>query len=326
VVLDLLHNFTSRRLGTPSDALNAVLGILSKSQMSATLITHVWGVPALPALPQGKRKKQANPLSQQWATWSTAMGFVAGLSWEIPWQKSFATRQQDFPSWSWAGWSCRKEDGWNCEKEWGKHSSDWEFRKVDFDVKVDVELQNGSVIDIDEMCSKSSNEAPPNYLSKAIHITGRTVRIAMSRTNGRRILGSIEQEDGPPVEFLLLPDDIHAANPEDCIGILLYEDLSGEVDGPQLLMTGMVGGRRERIGTYRIDVRKVIQEFKVSIDNSTLAGSPGEDKPMASNDAEENTVPYDSDVEASPLPGSDLYFSLETEIQFLWKRRCIRIE
>lgn len=85
-----VKEYTKRELSYPSDALNAVIGILNAFAKIKTPILHLWGVPI-----------------RGYLTFYSTEALYEGLTW---WSKG-ATRRVGFPSWSWVGWET-KSMGW----------------------------------------------------------------------------------------------------------------------------------------------------------------------------------------------------------------------
>ncbi|KAL9106456.1 MAG: hypothetical protein Q9227_008544 [Pyrenula ochraceoflavens] len=99
-ILQNISEYSNRNLTNHSDALNAMLGVLRRFEEGKSHTRHFWGVPILPAMircPQNGRPQHIQR--------SITDGFVAGLCWKHETGKE-GQRREDFPSWSWTGWTC----------------------------------------------------------------------------------------------------------------------------------------------------------------------------------------------------------------------------
>lgn len=78
------------------DALNAVLGVLHAFRRAGVLANHISGIPSLPLL-RRRQPQLAKPVES----------LAAGLSWvaDSRNENPYLKQRENFPSWSWAGWS-----------------------------------------------------------------------------------------------------------------------------------------------------------------------------------------------------------------------------
>jgi hypothetical protein len=250
-ILVLIHEYTKKEFTNPMDILNAFLGILHRFEIGSFPVFHHWGIPLLPA------RRSSSKSSVAPSTWSPAIGFVTGLSWTA----SKISRRPDFPSWSWTGWVGRC--GWDTEEH------KWMLRKFDPAVKVGIELSDGSIMDIGELEDYKSKMPQPLQLSRAIHFEGWTTAVKVRarprshELSWRRLelscTGSIPIANGQVLDFYFRLDDQQQVLPEECIGLLLYEnrdsiEIFDRITGPQLLILGKIGGRLERVGMAEIDI------------------------------------------------------------------------
>lgn len=252
-ILFLIHDYTKKELTNPKDILNAFLGILHRFEIGAPAVSHHWGVPILPPARRIASRSKLDVILQPW---SPAIGFITGLSWTAP----QISRRHDFPSWSWIGWV--GQCGWDTEE------STWTLQKFDPALKVELELLDGSIIDIGELESYRSKTPQLLQLSRAIQVTGWTTTIKVKVRRHSHALnfsrsefpyaGSIHIAGGQVLDFYFRPDDRQQVPPEACIGLLLYQNRNSikpfsRITRHQLLILGEIGGRLERIGAAKID-------------------------------------------------------------------------
>lgn len=141
-LFDLLAAYSMRTLSLPSDALNAMLGILQLlAEKETRPIYHVCGVPIL---------RLEGPSPRVVKHWSPLDGFINGLCWRL--QKP-AHRRLGFPSWSWTGWDGVVR-GMHRRKDWSdvvdRHMNHWTpINRVDglsTDISIRTRGQNGGLV------------------------------------------------------------------------------------------------------------------------------------------------------------------------------------
>jgi hypothetical protein len=95
-VVQRIGEYSQKDLSFEHDALNAVLGVLHAFKRAGVLAHHISGIPSVPLWPM-RQPQPANPVES----------LVPGLSWvaESRNENIYLKRRDNFPSWSWAGWS-----------------------------------------------------------------------------------------------------------------------------------------------------------------------------------------------------------------------------
>lgn len=116
-ITSILSNYAKRSLTFPSDALNAVAGVLQAFQdLENPLLSH-WGIPIFPRVGRPVWKTNNRLTSLECKRNTTSEGFLLGLCWQLGglhWKHTspaniHISRRLNYPSWSWAGWSDHSE-------------------------------------------------------------------------------------------------------------------------------------------------------------------------------------------------------------------------
>jgi hypothetical protein len=141
-----IREYNKRSLSYPSDAFNAILGILSAFETKQDPIFHLWGIP----IRKGMYFQRHNPPELAWV-----YALCQGLRW---YTSMSAKRRNGFPSFSWVGWeigrarlsmssspTIRISRSWTCTNQ---------FKIIP--VSIELELKDGALVTWDSL--RNSNQ------------------------------------------------------------------------------------------------------------------------------------------------------------------------
>ena len=208
-ILHLIRECSRRNLSFGSDAIRAVLGVLSSraatplsqipDSLSSGEFVHYWGLPSTIAPYTGISERIAEDLNS-FAFLDLKRQWYGALALGCPWKGNDGTRRKEFPTWSWAGWDAAVT--WMPTSSWEKRR----FTERDLPTLVCIQKVDGEYEQLGEDFMRSL--IPSQSDCGALY----THRISMGVTlielklsySGRRYRFSLEI---PTTEVGPMPDD-----------------------------------------------------------------------------------------------------------------------
>jgi hypothetical protein len=165
-VFDCIRAYSARKLSYDSEILNGVLGVFKYLGRLPQFGYHIWGIPVTKCL--GKAKANGDSSALNIDIWINA--FPVGLSREA---SRSCERRLGFPTWSWTGWkfspgSSRYEASFFFRYSIGDIVE--KMAKDKSDIKIWVELRDGTIMDLTEYQLSGKAEESPSQLSPYLHI------------------------------------------------------------------------------------------------------------------------------------------------------------
>jgi hypothetical protein len=265
-VYECIQEYSRRTLSFPSDAMNALSGILTYYGRERG-IHHLWGVPY----------SDRTPASIDEPPRKRVVTFEESLRW---YAKSDHVRRDGFPSWSWVGWFD--------EVNWQSWRSDLKPPSAPFEqgpMSVEVELTSGRLLSWAEYQARwaelndSSRSDTAEQLTRFIHVGAFVSRITTMTLTGEHVqesvwntLGLETTDDTIPLPLELFSTPLQNANVisgptvthDDTLLALhfqCWEDAGKERSGSVLLIREK-GDHWERVALLDDDERLLTQVKK----------------------------------------------------------------
>ncbi|KAH7007350.1 heterokaryon incompatibility protein-domain-containing protein [Ilyonectria destructans] len=247
-VVERIEAYSQKRLSDPADALKAFSGVLRALEKSSRKLRHCWGVPIIGRPPKptdiGRYKTHKAQEIYDAYRWSPTVGFCVGLCWAT---KELGERRRGFPSWSWTGWS-------GCVK-WGLNEFYWRVSNSQMDTKVWVQLQDGSLVGLDEYFATYDDLIQP--VSDIIHLSAWV--IACQLTAGPEYSESrdrfegflkVKSVQGISVRSSFTPTTDYSTIPElgQCLAVQLLEGEGAFSSRWMMIVSEISPGKFFRIG------------------------------------------------------------------------------
>jgi hypothetical protein len=173
-IYECIQEYTRRTLSFPSDAMNALSGILTYYGRERG-IHHLWGIPYSDKTPASINE----PPRKRVATFEESLRWYA---------KNEHSRRVGFPSWSWAGW--HDEIGW---RSWRSDLKPPSAPLEQGPTSVEVELASGSLLSWAEYQARwaelndSSRLDATEQLSQFIHVEAFVSKISIDECNRENV-------------------------------------------------------------------------------------------------------------------------------------------
>lgn len=253
-IVQRIEDYTTKHLTNPSDILNGISGILQAFTKNRKRVLHCAGVPMISKYSTYSRKKQSQTISREW---TSLLGFCGGLCWTV---KSPTNRRKGFPSWSWSGW--------HGQVNWGLKDDEWRVVEPSKDVQISVQLENGSVADLETFCRHYDDMSM--RVSNILHIAAWIFQLYVYEAEessyfGFRYKALLKFEDTEPAAWYFSPTGNEPIPwVVDCYGMILCRTMEGD-SYPKLYVLVMQKRRSgifERVGFGEMNVDKLETDSK----------------------------------------------------------------
>jgi hypothetical protein len=235
-VVQRIGEYSQKDLSFEHDALNAVLGVLHAFKRAGVLAHHISGIPSVPLWPM-RQPQPANPVES----------LVPGLSWvaESRNENIYLKRRDNFPSWSWAGWSGVGLRYWHFSMD-----ELWSYEDL-IDTTVELENDKGQLMPWTGWDSLK-------IFPRRIGVSGWTTQLRIVKADGKYYQGwalDVPDPNNNIVKLHLTADPTEDLLLERALTEQLWTGLvlgwSGIYNGTMLILKATKEGTYERIGLVR---------------------------------------------------------------------------
>lgn len=236
-VVQRIGEYSQKDLSFEHDALNAVLGVLHAFKRAGVLAHHISGIPSVPLL-RISQSQSTKPLES----------LAAGLSWVADTRNGnpYLKRRENFPSWSWAGWT-----GVGLQYWYFLMDGVYQVNELYTDIVVELEDQEGQLIPW-----TTSNSL--KIFARRICVSGWTTQLRIIKADGKDFQGwalDVPNATDKIAKLHLTADPTEELMLERALVEQLWTGLvlgwSGYLNGTVLILKRTKEGTFERIGLGR---------------------------------------------------------------------------
>lgn len=256
--MEYVHSYSLRELTFRKDTLMAFEGVMNAFKRAKRPVYNFWGQPIFVSdgdmphyvRPDGHGQEEGKKGS---ANWSMAVRFAIGLFWQPGslWQP--ASRVEEFPSWSWAGWTGRKHPELLIQVD----------NELSADLDITLEDRSHGMVSLNSMdLSPQIRSLEDRYLS-TIYIEAWTIVVYLAWL---RLPPSTDEvpPDGYYASFEAQPygtvystlqaydHDRIFSSTQRFLGFLPSPPLEREDSGEVVMLLEKVGDHYERLGLFRL--------------------------------------------------------------------------